>query len=58
MTDIVAAHGITRSGRCYAPEEVNRGNLRMEQNKRRNIIDDVAAEFWRMILVKEYFIED
>nr|XP_009624211.1 uncharacterized protein LOC104115320 [Nicotiana tomentosiformis] len=47
MTDSAAAHGMTRSGRCYTPKDVNRGNPGREQIPRRNITDPEAAEFWK-----------
>lgn len=58
MTDTTTAHEVTRSGRCYAPEEVKRGNSNREQNQRRNITDAKAIEFQTNMSVKEYSIEE
>ncbi|XP_075077131.1 uncharacterized protein LOC107803507 [Nicotiana tabacum] len=57
-TDSATAHAMTRSGRCYAPEEVNRGNSGREQIPRRNITDLEAAEFWKTMSSKEYSVEE
>jgi len=45
MTDSVVAHCVTRPGRYYAPEDVNRGNLGREYIPKRNITDPEATEF-------------
>nr|XP_009603846.1 uncharacterized protein LOC104098741 [Nicotiana tomentosiformis] len=58
MTDSAVAHGMTRSGRCYTPEYVNRGNPGREKIQRRNITDPEAAEFWKRMSSKEYFVEE
>lgn len=46
MIETAAAHGMTRSGRCYAPEDLGLGNPSREQNQRRNITNVELVEFW------------
>ncbi|KAM3289940.1 hypothetical protein P3S67_018229 [Capsicum chacoense] len=49
---------MTRSGKCYAPKQLNHGVLRKDQNLRRNITDTEAAKFWKKMQPKDYSIED
>ncbi|XP_060212073.1 uncharacterized protein LOC132639649 [Lycium barbarum] len=47
MMETAVAHGMTRSGRCYVPEDLNRGSSSKKHHQRRNITDVEAAEFWK-----------
>ncbi|XP_060216873.1 uncharacterized protein LOC132644302 [Lycium barbarum] len=58
MMETAVAHGMTRSGRCYVPEDLNRGSSGKEHNQRRNITNTEAAEFWKKIQTKDYSIEE
>ncbi|KAK4722428.1 hypothetical protein R3W88_012661 [Solanum pinnatisectum] len=51
----VVALGITRSGRCYIPEELSQGVQKKEQPKR-PISEAEAEEFWRKMQPKDYSI--
>lgn len=58
MTETAATHEMTQSGRCYALEDLNRGNLNREQNQRKSITNIEVSKFWRKIQVKEYSVEE
>lgn len=58
IIEIAANHRMTRSGRCYAPEELSRGISNREHNHMRKIIDAELEEFRRMMLVKKYSVEE
>nr|XP_009616645.1 uncharacterized protein LOC104109133 [Nicotiana tomentosiformis] len=58
MTDSVASHGMTRSGRCYSFKYVNQGNSGREQIQKRNITDLEVVKFWKRMLNKEYSVEE
>ncbi|XP_059289021.1 uncharacterized protein LOC132042521 [Lycium ferocissimum] len=55
VVETVAA-GITRSGRCYAPEEVARGAPSKENNQKKAVTEAEVEEFWRKMPTKEYFV--
>ncbi|XP_049405282.1 uncharacterized protein LOC125868753 [Solanum stenotomum] len=58
MIDTAVAQGMTRSGRCYAPEDLNQRVLEKEQNPKKNITDAEAAEFWKKMQSKDYSVEE
>ncbi|XP_049358814.1 uncharacterized protein LOC125823480 [Solanum verrucosum] len=58
MIDTAVAQGMTRSGRCYAPEDLNQRVLGKEQNPKKNITDTEAAEFWKKMQSKDYSVEE
>ncbi|XP_049400009.1 uncharacterized protein LOC125864121 [Solanum stenotomum] len=58
MIDTVVAQGMTRSGRCFAPEDLNQRVLGKEQNPKKNITDAEAAEFWKKMQSKDYSVEE
>ncbi|XP_055831000.1 uncharacterized protein LOC129900049 [Solanum dulcamara] len=58
MIDAAVAHGMTRSGRCYAQEDLNRGVLGKEPNPKKNITDAEVTEFWRKMQPKDYSVEE
>ncbi|XP_049375476.1 uncharacterized protein LOC125840547 [Solanum verrucosum] len=58
MIDTVVDQGMTRSGRCYAPEDLNQRVLGNEQNPKKNITDAEAAEFWKKMQSKDYSVEE
>jgi len=51
-----AAAGMTRSGRCYAPEEVVRGGPNKENNQKRVVTEAEVEDFWRKMPTKEYSV--
>ncbi|XP_060190520.1 uncharacterized protein LOC132619713 [Lycium barbarum] len=52
VVETVAA-GLTRSGRCYAPEEVARGTPSKENGQRKAVTKAEVEEFWRKMPTKE-----
>ncbi|XP_060178420.1 uncharacterized protein LOC132608695 [Lycium barbarum] len=58
MMETAVAHGMTRSGRCYVPEDLNRGSSGKEHHQRENITDAEAAEFWKKMQTKGYSVEE
>ncbi|XP_055803394.1 uncharacterized protein LOC129872427 [Solanum dulcamara] len=58
MIDAAVAHGMTRSGRCYALEDLNRGVLGKELNPKKNVTDAEVTEFWRKMQPKNYSVEE
>ncbi|XP_059281345.1 uncharacterized protein LOC132035043 [Lycium ferocissimum] len=55
VVETVAA-GMTRSGRCYAPEEVARGAPSKENNQKKAVTEAEVEEFWRKMPTKEYSV--
>jgi len=51
-----AAAGMTRSGRCYAPEEVIQGGPNKENNQKRVVTEAEVEDFWRKMPTKEYSV--
>ncbi|XP_015169313.1 uncharacterized protein [Solanum tuberosum] len=58
MIDTAVAQGMTRSGRCYAPENINQRALGKEHNPKKNVTDAEATEFWKKMQSKHYSIEE
>ncbi|KAM3282263.1 hypothetical protein P3S67_025908 [Capsicum chacoense] len=58
IIDAAVAQGMTRSGRCYAPDEPNLGVFEKYQNPNRNITDVEAVEFWMNMQPKDYWVEE
>ncbi|XP_060192679.1 uncharacterized protein LOC132622154 [Lycium barbarum] len=58
MMETAISHRMTRSGRCYVPEDLNRGSSGKEQHQRRNITDAESAEFWKKMQAKDYLVEE
>ncbi|XP_059277572.1 uncharacterized protein LOC132031625 [Lycium ferocissimum] len=52
----VVVQGMTRSGRCYAPEEPVLEAPHRENPKKRPITEGEAENFWRQMPVKDYSI--
>ncbi|XP_060190790.1 uncharacterized protein LOC132620095 [Lycium barbarum] len=55
VVETVAA-GMTRSGRCYAPEEVARGVPSKENGLKKTVTEAEVEEFWRKMPTKEYSV--
>ena len=55
LIETTAAQRITRSGRCYTPNELAFGRQKKDQAKR-TISEGEAKEFWRRMQPKDYFI--
>ncbi|XP_055812085.1 uncharacterized protein LOC129882003 [Solanum dulcamara] len=51
-----AAAGMTRSGRCYAPEGVARVGPNKEVNPNRVVTEAEIEDFWRKMTTKEYSV--
>ncbi|MCD7461633.1 hypothetical protein HAX54_046705 [Datura stramonium] len=45
MINTAIAHRMTRSGRCYVPDNLNKPALGREQNQKRNVTDAEIVEF-------------
>lgn len=58
MIDNAVAQGMTRSGRFYAPENINERVLSEEQNPKKNVIDSEAVEFYMKMQFKDYSIKE
>ncbi|XP_055830916.1 uncharacterized protein LOC129899948 [Solanum dulcamara] len=52
----VAAARMTRSGRCYAPEDVVRAGSNKESNQKRVMKEAEIEDFWRKMPTKEYSV--
>ncbi|XP_060175420.1 uncharacterized protein LOC132606099 [Lycium barbarum] len=52
VVETIAA-GLTRSGRCYAPEEVARGAPSKENGQKKAVTEAEVEEFWRKMPTKE-----
>ncbi|XP_055833734.1 uncharacterized protein LOC129902498 [Solanum dulcamara] len=52
----VAAAGMTRSGRCYAPEGVARIVPNKEVNQKKVVTEAEIEDFWRKMPTKEYSV--
>ena len=50
------ATGMTRSGRCYAPEEIARGAPSKENGPKKAVTEAEVEEFWRKMPTKEYSV--
>jgi len=55
VVQAATTQGMTRSGRCYIPEELTQ-ETRRKENQKRLIIEGEAEEFWRRMQLKEYSI--
>ncbi|KAK4726780.1 hypothetical protein R3W88_031697 [Solanum pinnatisectum] len=55
VIETAVTQGMTRSGRCYTPEELSQGVQKKEQPKR-PISEAEAEEFWRKMQPKDYSI--
>ena len=55
VIETVVTQGMTRSGRCYTPEELAQGGQKKDQAKR-PISEAEAEEFWRKMQPKDYSI--
>ncbi|XP_049350430.1 uncharacterized protein LOC125815075 [Solanum verrucosum] len=55
VIETAVTQGMTRSGRCYTPEELAQGGPKKDQAKR-PISEAEAEEFWRKIQPKDYSI--
>ncbi|XP_060178843.1 uncharacterized protein LOC132609024 [Lycium barbarum] len=55
VVETVAA-GLTRSGRCYAPEEVARGAPSKENGQKKVVAEAEVEEFWKKMPTKEYSV--
>ncbi|KAK4729049.1 hypothetical protein R3W88_022037 [Solanum pinnatisectum] len=55
VIETTVTQGMTRSGRCYTPEELSHGVQKKEQSKR-PISEAEAEEFWRKMQPKDYSI--
>ena len=55
IVQAATAQGMTRSRRCYVPEELAQ-ETRRKQNQKRPITECEAEEFWRKMQPKEYSI--
>ena len=55
VIETAAAQGITRSGRCYTPEELDMERQKKDQAKR-TISEGEVEEFWRRMQPKDYSI--
>ncbi|KAK4738129.1 hypothetical protein R3W88_001826 [Solanum pinnatisectum] len=55
VIETAVTQGMTRSGRCYTPEELSQGVQKKEQSKR-PISEAEAEEFWRKMQPKDYSI--
>ena len=55
VKEMVAAQGMTRSGRCYTPDELSLGGQKKDHAKR-PISEAEAEEFWRRMQPKHYSI--
>nr|QVT92263.1 reverse transcriptase [Solanum chacoense] len=55
VIETAATQGMTRSGRCYTPEELAQGGQKKDQTKR-PISEAEAEEFWRKMQPKDYSI--
>ncbi|XP_049388317.1 uncharacterized protein LOC125852640 [Solanum stenotomum] len=51
-----AVAGMTRSGRCYTPEEVVREGPNKENNQKRVVTEAKVENFWRKMPTKEYSV--
>ena len=51
-----AAAGMTRSGRCYVPEEVTRTVPNKENNQKKVVTEAEVEDFWRKMPTKEYSV--
>ncbi|XP_055803488.1 uncharacterized protein LOC129872554 [Solanum dulcamara] len=58
IIDAAVAHGMTRSGRCYATEDLNQEVLGKEPNPKKNVTDAEVTEFWRTMQSKDYSVEE
>ncbi|KAG5590750.1 hypothetical protein H5410_041264 [Solanum commersonii] len=58
MIDTAVAQGMTRSRKCYAPEDLNQKVLEKEQNRKKNVTDVEVAEFWKKMQSKDYSVEE
>lgn len=52
IVQTTAAHGMTRSGRCYIPEKL----INKKDSQKRSITEGEAEEFWRRMQPKGYSI--
>ncbi|XP_060190465.1 uncharacterized protein LOC132619638 [Lycium barbarum] len=50
----IVATGLTRSGRCYAPEKVARATPSKENGQKKAVTEAEVEEFWRKMTTKEY----
>ncbi|KAK4706860.1 hypothetical protein R3W88_033577 [Solanum pinnatisectum] len=55
VIETAVTQGMTRSGRCYTPEELAQGVQKKDQSKR-PISEAKAEEFWRKMQSKDYSI--
>nr|XP_025885529.1 uncharacterized protein LOC104645638 [Solanum lycopersicum] len=55
VIETAVAQGMTRSGRCYTPDELALGRKKKDHAKR-PISEAEAEEFWRRMQPKDYFI--
>ncbi|XP_059310139.1 uncharacterized protein LOC132061316 [Lycium ferocissimum] len=55
VVETIAA-GMTRSGQCYAPEEVARGAPSEENGQKKAVTKAEVEEFWRKMPTKEYSV--
>ena len=55
VIETTVAQGMTRSGRCYTPDELALGGQKKDHAKR-PISEAEAEEFWRRMQPKDYFI--
>ncbi|XP_049360477.1 uncharacterized protein LOC125825188 [Solanum verrucosum] len=55
VVQAATAQGMTRSGRCYVPEELAQ-ETRRKENQKRPITEGEAEEFWQRMQPKEYSI--
>ncbi|KAK4733568.1 hypothetical protein R3W88_007829 [Solanum pinnatisectum] len=55
VIETAVTQGMTRSGRCYTPEELSQWTQKKEQSKR-PISEAEAEEFWRKMQLKDYSI--
>ncbi|XP_069150323.1 uncharacterized protein [Solanum lycopersicum] len=55
VIETAVAQGMTRSGRCYTPDELALGGQKKDHAKRR-ISEAEAEEFWRTMQPKDYSI--
>lgn len=58
MVDDITAHEMTRSGRGYAPEDLNWEVPVKERNPKKNITDVEAIELWKNMQSKDYSIKE
>ncbi|XP_055800430.1 uncharacterized protein LOC129869872 [Solanum dulcamara] len=58
MIDTAVAQGMTRSGRCYTPENLDQGVIGKEPNPKKNVTDAEVTEFWRKMQPKDYSVEE